>query len=152
KKSVQNMQKCNDRDRRYFSTRHPPKPAETVEILLAASKRAAPPSDDDADVETKVRVLELLRRIAGETDLTSALRQIALEAQAVADAERAQVWLYDVRSESLTAGTRRESAAVGLTSYVARTGCGLAVEELSGDPRYDPDLDNDSGDARERFL
>src|SRR5204863_5442432 len=89
---------------------------------------------------------------ARETDLASALRQIALEAQVVADAERARVWLYDEPSESLTAETRRESAAAGLTSYVARTGRGLAVEHLGDDPRYDPDLDNDGGDGRERFL
>ena len=88
---VEMFQELIDRDRLFFVTRHPPSPAETVEILLAASKRAAPPSDDDADVEARARVLELLRRIAGETDLTSALRQIALEAQVVADAERAQV-------------------------------------------------------------
>src|SRR6185436_12160945 len=125
---------------------------EVVEILVAASKRAAAADDDDVDAELKARALELLRRLGAETDLSSALRQIALEAQAVADAERAQAWLYDPRSESLAAGSRRESAAVGLTSYAARTGRGLAVEDLGGDPRYDPDLDNDGGDARERFL
>jgi len=153
---VEVFQELIDRDRLFFVAKHPPSMPEIVEILVAGSKRAGrPPFDDDDDNDDagrNGRVLDLLRRLARETDLASALRQIALEGRIVADAERAKVWLYDERSDSLTADTRRESAAVGLTSYVARTGRGVVVEHLGDDPRYDPDLDNDGGDARERFL
>lgn len=95
---------------------------------------------------------DLLRRLALETDLDAARSQIAREMRVAADAERAQVWLYDPQTESLAADARQESAAVGLTGYVARTGSGLTVDEVGGDPRYDPALDNDGGDPRERFL
>jgi hypothetical protein len=150
---VEVFQELIDGDRLFFVARHPPSVPETVEILVAASKRAAPPpSGDDTEGEGSGGLPELLQRLERETDFDSALRQIADEARIAADAERAQVWLYDERSESLTDGTRRESAAVGLTSYVARTGRGLAVEHLGDDSRYDPDLDNEGGDVWERLL
>src|SRR5258708_16037707 len=151
---VEVFQELIDRDRLFFVAKHPPSMPEIVEILVAGSKRAGRPpfDDDDDDAERNGRVLDLLRRLARETDLASALRQIALEAQVVVDAARARAWLYDERSESLTADTRRESAAVGLTSYVARTGRGVVIEHLRDDPRYDPDLDNDRAVPRERFL
>jgi signal transduction protein with GAF and PtsI domain len=70
----------------------------------------------------------------------------------VADAESAQIWLYDERTESLSCDARRESAVAGLTSYAVRTARPLAVERASDDPRYDADLDSESGDPGERFL
>jgi len=90
---VEVFQELIDCDRLFFVARHPPSMPETVEILVAGSKRAGSPpfedDDDDVDVERNGRVLDLLRRLARETDLASALRHIALEGRIVADAERA---------------------------------------------------------------
>lgn len=143
-------QEWNDLDRLFFLTKQPPSPADTVELLVAAHARVTQRApDDDADAELQGRVLDLLRRLERETGVPSALQHIAREAPIVGDADRAELWLYDDRAEHLTADTRKESAAGGLTSYVARTGRGLAVEHAGDDVRYDPKLD---GDARARFL
>ena len=123
------VQDLVDDDRLFFLTRHPPPHEETVEILVAASKRSTGE-----------------RPSTPEIDLSSDLPKIA------AGSERLRAWRYDDRDDCLVTGERRESAAAGLTSYVARTGHGVAVHNLGDDPRYDPDLDNDCGDRRERFL
>jgi GAF domain-containing protein len=152
------FQELVDQDRIFFLSSSPPSTVDTADLLAAASTRAGPqePVEDDAETELRGRVLDLLRRLGRESDLTSALRETTREMRMVADAEHAQIWLYDERTESLTRDTRRESAVAGLTSYAARTARSIAVERAGDDPRYDADLDADfdreSGDPRERFM
>jgi hypothetical protein len=47
---------------------------------------------------------------------------------------------------------RRESPAVGLVSFVARTGCALRIETAGEDPRWDPAADDPAGRGAERML
>lgn len=152
------FQELVDEDRIFFLASGPPSTVDTADLLAAAARRAArqEPVEDDAETELRGRVLDLLRRLGRESDLTSALRETTREMRMVADAERAQLWLYDERTDILTCGARRESAVAGLTSYAVRTARSIAVERAGDDPRYDADLDSDldreSGDPRERFM
>ncbi|HYR30261.1 MAG TPA: GAF domain-containing protein [Thermoanaerobaculia bacterium] len=151
------FQELVDEDRIFFLSSAPPSTVETADLLGAASTRAArqEPVEDDAEAELQGRVLDLLRRLGRESDLTTALRETTREMRMVADAD-ARIWLYDERTESLSCDARRESAVAGLTSYAARTARSIAVERAGDDPRYDADLDADldraSGDPRERFM
>jgi GAF domain-containing protein len=148
------FQELVDQDRIFFLSSGPPSTVDTADLLAAASTRAArqEPVEDDSETELTGRVLDLLRRLGRESDLTSALRETTREMGMVADAERAQIWLYDERTESLTRDGQRESAVTGLTSYAVRTARSVAVERAGDDPRYDADLDSDSGDPGERFM
>jgi hypothetical protein len=152
------FQELVDQDRIFFHSSAPPSTVDTADLLAAASTRAArqEPVEDDAETELKGRMLDLLRRLGRESDLTSALRETTDEMRMIADAERAQIWLYDERTESLTCEARRESAVAGLTSYAVRAARSIAVERAGDDPRYDADLDADfdreSGDPRKRFM
>jgi hypothetical protein len=160
------FQELVDQDRIFFLSSGPPSTVDTADLLAAASTRAArqEPVEDDAETELRGRMLDLLRRLGRESDLTMALRESTREMRMVADAERARIWLYDERTESLTCDARRESAVAGLTSFAVRTARSIAVERAGEDPRYDADLDADldadfdadldseSGDPRERFA
>jgi GAF domain-containing protein len=123
------FQELVEENRIFFLARRPPRHDEIVEIVVAAWTRT-----------------KGTRKRAPEIDLSADLPKIAT------GADRAVVWRYDDRDDSLVSGTRHESAAAGLTSYVARTGRSVVVDHLSDDPRYDPDLDNAGGDPRERFM
>jgi GAF domain-containing protein len=156
------FQELVDQDRIFFLSSGPPSTVDTADLLAAASARATrqEPVEDDAETELEGRVLDLLRRLGRESDLTLALLETTREMRMVADAERAQIWLYDERTESLTRDGQRQSAVAGLTSYAVRTARSVAVERAGDDPRYDADLDADfgadfdreSGDPRERFM
>lgn len=148
------FQELVDRDRIFFLSSGPPSTVDTADLLAAASTRAARQDsvEDDAETELQGRVLDLLRRLGRESDLTSALRETTREMRMVADAERAQIWLYDEHTESLSCDARRESAVAGLTSYAVRTARSIAVERAGDDPRYDADLDSENGDPGERFM
>jgi hypothetical protein len=152
------FQELVDQDRIFFLSSGPPSTVDTADLLAAAATRAArqEPVEDDAEMELRGRVLDLLRRLGRESDLASALRETTREMRMAADAEGAQIWLYDERTESLSCDARRESAVAGLTSYAVRTARLIAVERASDDPRYDAaldaDFDRESGDPGERFM
>jgi len=48
--------------------------------------------------------------------------------------------------------TDEESAAVGLVSFILRTGMTVCLARLEGDPRVDPGVDNPDGTLTDRFL
>jgi GAF domain-containing protein len=148
------LQELVDEDRIFFLSSAPPSTVDTADLLAAASTRAArqEPVEDDAQTELEGRVLDLLRRLGRESDLTLALRETIREMRMVADADRAQIWLYDERTESLTHDGQRESVVAGLTSYAVRTARSVAVERAGDDPRYDADVDSERGDPSERFM
>jgi hypothetical protein len=87
------------------------------------------------------------------------LRRLAL-AQSVAelanavDAERTRCILYDTDRHALWVPneSEAESAAVGLVSFIFRTGTSVCLPRLGDDARFDLDLDNPDGDDVDRFL
>ena len=87
-------------------------------------------------------------------------RAAAEAVEEVAEAERGYCLLYDRATETLwepprdadLEEERRESAAVGLVSFVLRTGRPLAVERIGADPRFDREADDPKARGDERFA
>jgi len=105
------------------------------------------------------RTLEVARRLAAQRDLPSCCELLKEAAAELGGADRAHALLYDRASETLWSREpglgseeRRESAAVGLVSFVVRTGRPVAIERLARDPRYEREADDPEGDGEERFI
>lgn len=71
------------------------------------------------------------------------------------DARRSRCVLFDLEDDFLwTPGEagEEESAAVGLVSFILRSGTSVCLTRLTGDPRVDLELDNPDGELSDRFL
>jgi hypothetical protein len=74
------------------------------------------------------------------------------------DAARGYCLVHDPATQTLWSqddpdqDPRQQSAAVGLASFVARTGQPLQVDDVAQDPRYDPEADDPAGWGDERLL
>lgn len=152
-----------NRDRVFYLSAQAPALDAVAQIVAGAWRQLQIPGPGDeleraAAGELATRGLELVRSLARVEDLGEALRRIARETCRELDASRCRCWIYDAQGQTLWTladeerEERRESAASGLTSFVARTGAPLRLERLGEDPRYDPELDNDGGPAGEHFL
>jgi membrane fusion protein (multidrug efflux system) len=105
-------------------------------------------------------LVELLRRLALLEDPEEIAEMVAGVARDLVGADRAYLLLFDPEREELWAreagaekgGRRYESAAVGLVSFVLRTGMPVRVPRAGSDPRYDRSADDPLGRGDERFL
>ena len=144
-------------------------PAADLIALLrsAAERRRAASGRGPEDNEEERRRSLFARRLLSATQAISSQRQPPGVARAAAEAvediaaaERGYCLLYDPANESRWEPTRdadleeerRESAAVGLVSFVLRTGRPLAVERIGADPRFDRDADDPKATGEERFA
>ena len=101
--------------------------------------------------------LDLCVRLPMQTDLQSCGSLIVQTLQEVLDVSAARCMVYESTEDTLTpTGTGESqtnySAASGLTAFVARTGEGVRVECIDGDPRYDSDIDNLENKVNGRFA
>ncbi len=151
-----------DADQVFYLTPKPPPPADVLPILKSAVQRyQAKQSTVEAtvfDAPQLERALAVVRLLAAETRLESAVPALARAALEFLDVDRAHCLLYDARNETLwsrehpDAEERRESAAAGVVSFVVRTGQSVRLDRVGEDPRYEPEVDNQSGPQDERFL
>ncbi len=86
------------------------------------------------------------RRLAFQDDPADLATLVADRARLALAADDARAWLYDVQLDALWTpndhgGRRVESAAIGLASFVLRTGRVLRLDRAQDDPRFDRDLD-----------
>ena len=99
--------------------------------------------------ETLLQILEVTRQLARPFDLDSLLAEVGRAAEAVLQAERATVWLYDPDDRALVlSGTdaqtgTRVSLDQGLLGRCARTGRVVNVQEVEKHPDFDPRADLD---------
>jgi len=88
---------------------------------------------------------EELRRMATAESVADAADAVGCAIGRVIDATRSRCVLF-----------KREQhegrAAVGLISFIVRTGTTVRLPRLAGDPRVDLDVDNPDGDPSDRFL
>jgi multidrug efflux pump subunit AcrA (membrane-fusion protein) len=154
-------------DRIFYLTRRPPAAEELAALLRSAVQRFQSHFErlQGLRINQETRALSLQREIA------EALRRLALEGdtaekgvvlsdtvQEITRADRAYCLFYDPSDETLwtrdpvSRDERRESAAVGLTSFVVRSGISLQLARVGQDPRHDRDADDPAGDGGERFL
>lgn len=106
-----------------------------------------------------MRALSTARRIAAQQDLASAGDLLQLAAEESIDADRVYCLLYDPAGEllwsrrsGLEGEERHESSAVGLVSFVARTGRTVRIERAAEDPRFEQEADDPLGERCEHLL
>lgn len=149
----------------YYLTQRPPRTEETAAILGTALARARERQGGVAvhglsrrDALREQRIAETLRNLALLPEPAAKAEVLAEVALDLADADRAYCLLYDPADETLwsrvrgSASERRESAAVGLASYVLRSGRPLAAARLDADARFDRDADDPQSRGGERWL
>ena len=170
------FQELIDEDRIYYLAQQPIPEADFADLVRSALERsraaaaataagapggAEPAADPEEERRALLarRTLEAARRASTQPDLAAAIAVLAEEARDLVTADRAAALVYDPESETLWArepglvgGERRESAAVGLVSFVARTGRSVTVERLADDPRYEREADDPAGDGEVRFA
>jgi len=99
------------------------------------------------------------RRVAVQPDLASAGELLPLAVEEAVETDRAYCLLYDPedgvlwsRASGLEGEERHESSAVGLVSFVARTGRPVRVERATEDPRYEREADDPAGGPSAHLL
>ncbi len=124
-------------------------------ILEAATSRREERSleHDDRLVRNLKSLLDVSKAMAAATDLDSLLAVILERATEVMEAERATLFIHDEEthtlwnrlSGSLTRGQLRIPMGTGIAGHVARTGQLLNVPDAYADPRFNPEVDRETG-------
>ncbi len=129
------------------------------EGLALAGTLPLPAPKRDARAELSRRVLAAAGRLAAERDPAAAAFLIREDLVDLIAAARAHLLLYDFETEVLwerrggmSAEERRESAAVGVVSFVARTGRPVVANRLADDPRFEREADDPEGDGQGPFM
>ena len=156
-------------DRIYYLSPRPPAPDELAALIgnavrLYEARRdaaALPPGSPGAAAppsHARLEISEVLRALALQANLGDRAEVLAEAAREAVDAQRAYCLLYDPHDDTLwtrdraTGGERRDSAAVGIASFVLRSGLGLLVPRAGRDSRYDREADDPEGDGSERLI
>ena len=159
------FQELIDRDRLFYLSQEPVPPADLIALVRSAAARwrAATPREGEEERRRTVaerRLLAAIQDIAVQRQPAGLARAAAEGVEEVAEADRGYCLFLDPASDTLwepprdadKEEERRESAAVGLVSFVARTGQPLVVERIGGDPRFDREADDPHGEGTERFA
>lgn len=144
-----------DQDRLFYLTAEPI-PADDVAALLRSAlerRRSGFPRPSG-----ERRLAAAVGKVAAAGTPAAAARALASAAAELAEADRAFCLFHDPARDLLWIGeegepeARRESAAVGLVSFVARTGLPIALERIGRDPRFDREADDPAAEGDERFT
>ncbi len=153
-------------DRIFYLSQRPPALDELAALIGNAVRLYAARRDNLQRAEAdqpppprhRVDVAEVLRQLALQPGLGERSEVLAEAARETVDAQRAYCLLYDPNDDTLwtrdraTGSERRDSAAVGIASFVLRSGLGLIVARSGRDARYDRELDDPEGDGSERLI
>jgi hypothetical protein len=157
-------------DRIFYLSQRPPAPDELAALIgnavrlyetrrdAAAAGAPRSPSAGAAPISPRFEISEVLRALAVQSGLGERSEVLAEAAREAADAQRAYCLLYDPHDDTLwtrdraTGAERRDSAAVGIASFVLRSGLGLTVPRAGRDSRYDREADDPEGDGSERLI
>lgn len=155
------FQELIDHDRLFYLSPSPPSAEDLAALFASAVARAArrrkgePAGSPEAPSELSRRVLAAAGRLAGQEDPAALASLFRDEISELLAADRGYLLLYDDAEEvlwaqqsALAGGERRESAAVGLVSFVVRTGRPAAVERMAADPRFEREADDPEGDPQ----
>jgi multidrug efflux pump subunit AcrA (membrane-fusion protein) len=148
-------------DRIFYLSQEPP-PAHELDALVRSAVRryrstAGLPAAGGPAAWSR-EDSELLRRLGHQEAPEDVASLLAEAAAGRLHADRTYCLLYDAERETLwardptSASRRDESAAVGLVSFVLRSGLPARLPHSGDDPRYEREADDPAGDGRERFL
>lgn len=152
-----------DADSLFYLSQEPVPPADLIALLRSAANRwRSVALQEDAEERRRAsfaqRLLAAAQAIASQTQPAGATRVAADAVEDLVRADRSYCLLYDPNSDTLWEGAkpdeedRRESAAVGLVSFVVRTGLPITLERIGSDPRFDRDADDPNAAGDERFA
>lgn len=157
------FQELVDDDRLFYLSRGPLSERDLVGLVESAAGALLRRMDLPREPGRGLSV-DALRRLA----LARSLPELAGSARAAVlqacSAQSGRCLLFDPQRQALWSPTPEdteddgsepesgESPAVGLASFILRTGLTLCLPRIGDDPRFDPDLDNPDGDAADRFL
>jgi phosphoserine phosphatase RsbU/P len=108
----------------------------------------------DEPVDAKLQsLLDVSKAMAGVIDLDSLLNVILAKATEVMDAERASIFMHDEASgtlwnrasDTLARGQVRVPAGSGIVGHVARTRELVNIPDAYADPRFNPEVDKETG-------
>ncbi|HEV2854540.1 MAG TPA: GAF domain-containing protein [Thermoanaerobaculia bacterium] len=154
-----------DHDRVFYLSQEPVPAGDLIALLRGATARwrsTAPRGDEE-----ERRRAAFARQLFAATQAVLSQRQPPGVARAAAEsvedmvrADRGYCLLYDRATDTLwepprdadLEEERRETAAVGLVSFVLRTGSPVVLDRLGTDPRFDRDADDPKARGDERFL
>ncbi len=146
-------------DKLFYLTARP-LPAEGFRRIALAALSRRPAAEDTARKRGALlnRAVRDAHQVALHSDLVSlslAMREAVVD---LLHASRCYCLFYDPLSQSLVSlgpdgsEERRETAAVGLASFIVRTGRSLVSENVGREAHYDPEADTPDGSGDERFL
>jgi hypothetical protein len=148
-----------DADRLFYLSPGEPPPRDLAALIRGAlQRRRAAGAEEEAPVGL-LQALNAARRVAAQSDLASAGDLLQLAAAESVDADRVYCLLYDPegeflwsRASGLAREERQESPAVGLVSFVVRTGRPVRVERAIDDPHFEREADDPLGERCEHLL
>lgn len=131
---------------------HDPSALRRAEGFGAGGIRAGLPSQL-GDRDKLISLLEISKAMSAETDLDNLLQLIMRETTRALGAERSTLFLLDRAREELwskvalglEAHEIRLKAAQGVAGYVAATGSRVNIPDAYEDPRFDPEVDRQTG-------
>lgn len=135
--------------------------ASAGEALLRRAHLSAVPASEHSEHPERSLSVDTLRRFALARSLQELAEAIGSAIVQTTSAQRGRCLIFDPRRQALWSPATEdaesepesgESPAVGLASFILRTGLTLCLPRAGDDPRFDPDLDNPDGDPAERFL
>jgi GAF domain-containing protein len=148
-----------DEDRLFYLSQGELPPQELSDLVRSALERRRKSLETGPAPAGLRQALLAARRIAVQPDLASAGELLPLAIEEAVETDRAYCLLYDPaddvlwsRATGLESEERYESSAVGLVSFVARTGRPVRVERASEDPRYEREADDPAGGQCEHLL
>jgi hypothetical protein len=98
---------------------------------------------------------EDLRRMATAENVADVADSVERAIGSVIETRRSRCVLFEREHQVLWSpgdASEEASAAVGLVSFIVRTGMTVCLTRLDGDPRVDLDLDDPDGNPSDRFL
>ncbi|MFL6196137.1 MAG: GAF domain-containing protein [Thermoanaerobaculia bacterium] len=147
-----------DGDRVFYLSQEPVPPADLIALLRSAAQRWQSRARREDEEERRrarfgFRLLAATQAISSQRNPAGLARAAADGVEDVGEADRGYCLLYDPTTDTLwepprdedKEEERRESAAVGLVSFVVRTGRPVALERIGADPRFDREADDPKG-------
>lgn len=124
-------------------------PQEQLDALIASARAT---NEAPADLFLSA---DDLRRIALAENVADVAGAVERAIGNVIETRRSRCVLFEHDQQVLWTpgdGSEEASAAVGLISFIVRTGMVVSLARLADDPRVDLDLDNPDGNPSDRFL
>ena len=118
----------------------------------------------DASIQTKndplISLVKIGRSINVLTDINVLLKVIAEETKNAIQADRCTVFMWDKEKDELWSKVAlgmgddeiRIPANTGLAGYVVKTGNGLNIADAYNDPRFNPEVDKETGYITKTIL